>query len=299
LRFFPLVAKVGLFCLFLTPTHAYSQERILAVISNNGKVYQDFYSTLQDKLHKDIAVTQANISEINSELLNNYNYIVPIGYKAARNVSKYKIKPPVIYSLIPDNESLQRNISCKNTTCYKIYINQPVKRYIELFNIIFPKGKNIVLATTKENSIELQKIKAASKKTGIVYKEVYIKQRNIIARTLINELNANDVLLALPNSKIYNASNAKSIILSTYHANVPIIAYSKSFAKAGALVSLYSSIEDVAGKTANIVNKIIINGSQKQKEYYPDDFTIEINYAVARSLNISIEPENVIKRKIK
>ena len=36
--------------------------------------------------------------------------------------------------------------------------------------------------------------------------------------------------------------------------NIPIIAYSKSFAKAGALISLYSSVENVADKTVSVIN---------------------------------------------
>lgn len=298
LNFLPFTAKWGLFCLLLIPTFAFSQERVLAVMSSHGKIYQDFYSTLEDKLHKNITITRVSFSDINKEILSHHNFIVSIGYKAAKAVSKYKTKTPIIYSLIPDNESLRTSIPCKKTTCYKAYINQPINRYTKLFKTLFPKGKNLVLATTKANTRNSQQVKTASKNIGIVYKEIRIQQQNI-SRIFINKLNNNDVLLALPNPDIYNANNAKSIILSTYHANVPIIAYSKSFAKAGALVSLYSSIDNIADKTASIVNKIIQDGPQKQKEYYPDNFTIEINSAVARSLNIDIDSESVIKRKIK
>lgn len=297
-NFFPLIAKWGFFCVLLMPTLAYSQERVLVVMSNHGKIYQDFYSRLEDKLYKNITITQVNFSDINNEILGYHNFIVSIGYKAAKTVSKHKTEKTVIYSLIPDNESLQISIPCKKTTCYKAYINQPINRYTKLFKILFPKGKSLVLATTKANTRKSQQVKTASKNIGIDYKEIHIQQQNI-TRTFINKLNNNGVLLALPNPEIYNANNAKSIILSTYHANVPIIAYSKSFAKAGALVSLYSSINNIADKTASIVNKIIQDGPQKQKEYYPDNFTIEINSAVARSLNIDIDSESVIKRKIK
>jgi len=298
LNFLPLTAKWGIFCLLLIPTFAFSQDRILAVMSSHGKIYQDFYSTLEDKLHKNISITRVSFSDINHEILSQHNFIVSIGYKAAKAVSKHKTKTPIIYSLIPDKESLRISIPCKKTTCYKAYINQPINRYTKLFKALFPKGKNLVLATTKANTKNAQQVKTASKNIGIVYKEIRIQQQNI-TRIFINKLNSNDVLLALPNPDIYNANNAKSIILSTYHAHVPIIAYSKSFAKAGALVSLYSSIDNIADKTASIVNKIIQDGPQKQKEYYPDDFTIEINSAVARSLNIDIDSESVIKRKIK
>ena len=297
--FLPLAAKLVLFFLLITPTPSYSKEGVLAVMSDKGEVQQNFYSKLQNKLTKNTSITKINSSEITEEIINQYNLIVSIGYKSATVMAKYETKKNVIYTLIPDNESLRLNIPCEKTTCYKIFINQPVHRYVQLFKNLFPKRKTLVLATTKENTIKSQQAKTASKDNNLIFKKIRIHKNHNISRILINNLNDNDVLLALPNPDIYNANHAKSIILSTYHANVPIIAYSKSFAKAGALISLYSSIDNVAEKTANIVQSIITNGTLKQKEHYPDEFTIEINSAVARSMNINIDSENMLKRKIK
>lgn len=299
LFFLPLFAKLGLFCLLITPTLSYSQESVLVVMSSQGGIYQDFYSTLKNKSNKKLIISQINTSDIDNEILNNHKLIVSIGYKAAKTISKYKIHNAVIHSLIPDNDATQNSIPCLKSNCYKVYINQPTNRYIKLFKILFPQGKNLVFATTNTDSKISKQIKSTSENNSVIYKEIHIQKNNNISRIFINKLNSSDVLLALPNPEIYNASNAKSIILSSYHANVPIIAYSKSFAKAGALLSLYSSIDNIAETTASLVNTIITDGSQKQNEYYPGNFTIEINSAVAHSLNINIDSESVLKRKIK
>ena len=295
----PLFAKLGLFCLLITPTLSYSQESVLVVMSSQGGIYQDFYSTLKNKSNKKLIISQINTSDIDNEILNNHKLIVSIGYKAAKTISKYKIHNAVIHSLIPDNDATQNSIPCLKSNCYKVYINQPTNSYIKLFKILFPQGKNLVFATTNTDSKISKQIKSTSENNSVIYKEIHIQKNNNISRIFINKLNSSDVLLALPNPEIYNASNAKSIILSSYHANVPIIAYSKSFAKAGALLSLYSSIDNIAETTASLVNTIITDGSQKQNEYYPGNFTIEINSAVAHSLNINIDSESVLKRKIK
>ena len=299
LPFFFLAAKIVLFCLLITPAPSYSKEDILAIMSNYGEVQQSFYSKLQNKLTKNTSLTQINYSDITNEIISQYNHIISIGYKSAKVMAKHETKNNIIYTLIPDNESLRVSIPCQKTTCYKIFINQPVSRYVQLFKNLFPKGKTLAFATTKDNTIKSQQVKKAAISNNLIFKNIRIPKNHNISRLFINNLNNNDVLLALPNPEIYNASHAKSIILSTYHANVPIIAYSKSFAKAGALISLYSSIDNIADKTANIVNTIITGGQLKQKEYYPDYFTIEINSAVARSLNINIDSENILKRNIK
>lgn len=293
------IAKRVFLCLLLIPTVSYSAESVLAIMSSPDKIYQNFYSTLEDKLEENISLRQVNHLGINKEMLNKHDIIISIGFNAAKTLSKYKPKSTVIHALIPDNESLSNSISCINRNCYKIYINQPIKRYISLFKILFPEKHNLVFVTTQKNNKQSRQLKTTAQKSNITYKEIHIERNSNITRTLIRKLNKNDVLLALPTPSIYNRNNAKSIILSTYHKSVPIIAYSKSFAKAGALTSLYSSINNVAETTAKLTNSIIINGQQTRKEHYPDGFSIEINSAVARSLNINIESENKLKSKIK
>jgi ABC-type uncharacterized transport system substrate-binding protein len=293
------MARRVFFCLLTLPTITYSQSNILTVVSSYDRLYQDFYSTLEDGLQDDSTIRQISASEIDSETLNQYDLVIPVGYRAAKKVAEYKSKPTVIYSLIPDTESPLNSITCKETNCYKVYINQPIQRYIKLFKKLFSERNTLAVAEIQENSKRMHQIKLISKKYRIKNKAIYIKNDENIARTLINKLSKDDVLLALPNPNIYNKNSAKSIILSAYHKNVPIIAYSEAFAKAGALVSLYSSIDNIANETASVANNIIENGYLTQKEYYPNEFTIKINSTVARSLNIDIAVENDIKRQIK
>ena len=296
---FSALAKWVFFCLLLTPAYAYSQESVLAVMSSDKKIYKDFYSRLETELHDNINIIEVAVSDVNDEVLNRHDFIITVGYRAAKKISEYKPKTTVIYSLIPDNEKIRSRLSCVNKTCYYVYINQPVIRYTKLFKILFPQDSVMVFATTKANTKITQQLQIASKNIGVTYKELQIQQDSNIARTFTNMLSKSDVLLALPNAAIYNSNNAKSILLSTYHKDVPIIAYSKAFVKAGAIAGLYSSVDNIADMTAKTINKIMKTGHQKQKEYYPDDFTIEINSAVANSLNINFDSGSVIKRKLK
>lgn len=296
--YFRLSWKWWVLFFLLTPTLSYSQESILAVLSNNGKIYNDFYSVLKNKTDDDISISKVTTPDVSDEILAAHDIIVTVGYSAAKKISERKPNATVIYSLIPENNHLYSNLACENNRCYYIYINQPVSRYIKLFNILFPQPRTLVLATVKTDTKVSQQLKNATRKLDISYKELYIPANNNIARVFTEKLSHGDVLLALPDAAIYNSNNAKSILLSTYHKDIPIIAYSSAFVKAGAVAGLYSSIDHVANTTAKTVNKIISNGQQKNKEYYPDEFTVDINLAVANSLDIRVESENVIKSKI-
>lgn len=293
-----LPVKSLVFIILILPAIAFSQENILAVMSSNDKIYQSFYTRLKQQLQNNVRLTQINASEVNTHNLDKHKIIITIGHKAATEVSLQKNSIPVIYSLIPDSDTPEEDVQCKHKSCYKVYINQPVSRYVRLFRTIFPESYDLVFVTTQTMTKRSQQLKSAADKDYFEYKEIVTKQNDNIARILLNRLGDRDILLALPDINLYNADNAKNIILSAYHKNVPIIAYSKSFAKAGALISLYSSINDIADKTAGIANDIITNKATTEREFYPDKFSLEINSAVARSLNIDMDSTDNIKRKI-
>lgn len=295
--FLRFTARLGLFSLLFLVTPVYSMNEILLVMSNDGKIYQDFSSLLEKKLN--VTTTKISYLDVNSEILNNYRYIISVGTQAASVVSSYQTKSTVIHSLIPDEKISGENIKCKNSDCYKVYIDQPIERYIKLYKVIFPKDRQLVIVASNKDSDVIRDFNVAAEKNNITYKIISVADSENIPRTFIQSLRNNDVLLALPDPSIYNAANAKSIILSTYHSNVPIVAYSKSFARAGALISLYSSIENVTDKTVMVINDLRKNKQLKQKEFYPDSFMVEVNSNVARSMNIDIEPENALMRYIK
>lgn len=288
-----------LLCLLFIPGLCYSQGNILAVLSGDNRIYQSFYSQLENALNENHTLNQTQSVDINDEALKQYDLIISVGSRAAKTIANHELKQTVIHTLIPENESLLAKAPCKNANCYRVYLNQPTARYVQLFKSLFTKNNRLVLATTSANTQLSQQLNVAANKYGILYKVINIDPKENVARSLINQLNKNDVLLALPNPAIYNSRYSKNVILSTYHKNIPIIAYSKAFSKAGALISLYSGIDNIAGKTAKLVDSIYTRGQPKQKAYYPDSFSIEINSAVARSLNISIEPKNAIMKSIK
>ena len=292
-------AKRVFLCLLFIPGLCYSQGNILTVLSGDSRIYQGFYSQLETALDENHTLNQIQSIDIDDEELEQYDLIISVGSDAAMAIAKHKVKQTVIHTLIPENESLLAKAPCKKVNCYQVYINQPAIRYVKLFKSLFTKSNRLVLATTQTSAKQSLQLNVAADKHDINYKVINIDPKQNVARSLINQLDKDDVLLALPNPAIYNSRYSKNVILSAYHKNIPIIAYSKAFSKAGALISLYSGIGDVAGKTAKLVETIYNNGLPEQKTYYPDSFSIEINSAVARSLNISIEPKNTIMRSIK
>ena len=59
-------------------------------------------------------------------------------------------------------------------------------------------------------------------------------------------LSRSDVFIPISDSRLINIATAKWILHLSYRHKVPVIAFSKSYLKAGALAAIYSSPADVA-----------------------------------------------------
>ena len=283
------------------PTTLYANNDVLVVLSSNNSIYSDFFANLNEKLKDkyDINVTYA--VDYNKETLNNHKLVISVGTFAAIKLNTFKFAVPVLYTLVTKDfyNSTIKSKSCPGNACYGIYIDQPVHRYIRLINLLFTNKMTIAVPLTALGESKFHQIKSAAKRLNLKSKKISVKSDNNIPLLLKRKLNENDMLLALPDPDIYNRQSARGIILTTYHMNTPIIAYSRAFTKAGALASLFSSIDDISVQTSRLANNILNNRQPKEQGYYPDNFSIEINEAVARSLKIKTPSPEFLKRKIK
>jgi putative ABC transport system substrate-binding protein len=107
-----------------------------------------------------------------------------------------------------------------------------------------------------------------------------------------------DLLLALPDSKIYKRDNIKSILVTSYRHQRPVIAFSKAFVNAGALAAIYSTPDQIARQASDLLNTLPAGISQLPPAQAPSLFAISINSAVAQSLNLDVPDEAVIRRSL-
>ena len=105
---------------------------------------------------------------------------------------------------------------------------------------------------------------------------------------LLNRIAQTDVLLALPDSAVYNVENFRNILLSTYRHKQGVIGFSADMVKAGALGTTYSEIEDINTQVAEIAAAYVAGG-QLPPPQFPRYFHTIVNEGVARSLDVTVD----------
>ncbi|MFC4933366.1 hypothetical protein [Massilia sp. GCM10023247] len=99
-----------------------------------------------------------------------------------------------------------------------------------------------------------------------------------------------EVLLALPDSAVYNPENIRNILLSTYRRKQAVIGFSADMVKVGALASTYSEVEDINAQVAELAATFAASGRLPPPQF-PRYFRTAINEGVARSLDIEVSEE--------
>lgn len=105
---------------------------------------------------------------------------------------------------------------------------------------------------------------------------------------LLNRIAQTEVLLALPDSAVFNAENIRNILLSTYRQKQAVIGFSADLVRAGALASTYSDIEDINVQVAETAAQFVATGRLPPAQF-PRYFRTVVNEGVAQSLDIKVD----------
>jgi putative ABC transport system substrate-binding protein len=226
--------------------------------------------------------------------------IVTAGSEAFRSALALGGNTPILATLIPRNgyekilAESGRNRSRGSTSA--IYLDQPAARFASFVKKLLPGAQRVGLLISDETRPALATTRQSL--GGLVIDSEDVASDSNLLDAANNLLPRVNLLLALPDSKIYKRDNIKSILVTSYRHQRPVIAFSKAFVNAGALAAIYSTPDQIARQASDLLNTLPGGISQLPPAQAPSLFAISINSAVAQSLNLDVPDEAVIRRSL-
>lgn len=268
--------------------------RVTVLLAEEGTAYREFSLSFEDAVARQkipLTLTQAQALPPDADL------IVAVGIKSA--AIALNSRAPVLCVLVSKAafEKLLHDSPAhrEKNTFSAIYLDQPGKRQLELIVAALPDVKNIGLLYSSLPA-DIADLRKAVSSQGLVLHEQ--QSAESLHRDLQAVLQKSEVLLALPDAQIYNASNIRQILLETYRNGNPVIGISPAYVRAGALCAVYSTPELIAVQAAYLSNQFIATGLLPSAQY-PNEFEVLVNQQVARSLGIQIPESTTLLRQIK
>jgi ABC-type uncharacterized transport system substrate-binding protein len=179
-----------------------------------------------------------------------------------------------------------------------IYIDQPWARQFALIRHALP-GRTKVGILLAPNSTELASaLSAAAKAAGFVAIIEVVDGEADLLPVLKRLLVECDVVLAVPDPLIYNRNTVQSILLTTYRHQVPLLGFSPSYVKAGAIAAVFSVPEQIGQQAAEMIHRLTADRRLPLPQP-PRYFSVGVNAQVARSLGIGLDDEASLNSKLK
>jgi putative ABC transport system substrate-binding protein len=274
---------IALYCQSLS-----GQEKTIGVlksqdISPHNAALSGFKEVLKTGVvsirYKEYLLRDANVTErIKTQ---KPDLILALGTPAAKEILRKVTNIPVIFSLVLDPEG--GGLKGENVTGASLDI--PVETQFKDLKAIVPGRKTIgVIYNPKENQRIINKAKKSAQDMGITLKTYSVESAKDIPK--IEEMNI-DALWLIPDTVVSQSAIIGHILLAGVKHGIPIMGFSPSYVKAGALFALSCDYTDIGRQSGEIAMKIL--GGAKPSDIpvsVPRKSQVYINMIVADRLGI-------------
>lgn len=179
-----------------------------------------------------------------------------------------------------------------------VLLDHPADRWINLLQAAFPGEQQVgmLIGAGNQKSARLMERKMAERRITLAV-EVIASAEEVVPA--IERLTPRmGVLLAMPDPLAHNRNTVQPLLLTTYRAGIPVVAYSESYQQAGAALALYSTVPQIVAQIVESLQQVR-DGKLLPNLQAPRYFTVGVNSAVARSLGLSLPSPNDLAGRLR
>lgn len=299
-----LCLTLAMFCL---PRAVAALDGVTVVLSEEGGAYAQVADKLRAALSQNggtarLPVKAIALKEADSLRADPGQLLVAVGTGAMEALAQKNLPQPVLSVLVPraafEKTARQSKRLGDLQNFSAITLDQPWARQFALIRHALP-GRTKVGVLLSPNSIELAlALSAAARAAGFVAIIETVDGDADLLPVLKRLLGESDVLLAVPDPLIYNRNTVQSILLTTYRQQVPVLGFSSSYVKAGAIAAVFSTPEQIGQQAAEMIQRLAADRRLPPPQP-PRYFSVGVNAQVGRSLGISLDDEASLNSKLK
>ncbi|MDQ7989849.1 MAG: ABC transporter substrate binding protein [Candidatus Dactylopiibacterium sp.] len=193
----------------------------------------------------------------------------------------------------PSYERVARRLPLKGG----VLIDQPAARYIRLVRTTFPDVHGIGLLSGADSQDTVQALARAAREAGLRVHDAAVRDEDALFPALQRVVGDASLLLATPDTHVFNARTIPAILLSAFRRKIPVVGFSPAYVNAGAVVALYSSPEQIARQSVALARDALA-GKPPAGMQYPREFSVGVNGRVARALELQLDDENILRERI-
>lgn len=194
------------------------------------------------------------------------------------------------------NDTEAQNLRSKYPSQFFTYLsNTPsLLRQMALIKAMSPHVERIGLFYSRSQKKQADNAQNIAKTLGFELLSAAVDDPLEWDRNALTVLKQSDIILGIDDPDLYNPVTVRGILMRLYRSNRALVGPDKAFVKAGAVASVYSGVADTLKAAVGLIRDTGPWPAVFENPYYQ----ISTNEQVARSLHISLDDENNLKKKV-
>lgn len=214
---------------------------------------------------------------------------VAVGPAALRSLLSKDIDSPIL-SLFTSSQayrSILESFPKRSGAITAIYAEPSPLDQMHMISALYKRRVSVAALISDKTTYLVPTLRSAAAAAGIDLELERVDSDENLNRAL-NRVSSATVILAVPDTTVYNVENIRNILVTSYRHNQPVVGFSTALVKAGALATTYSSIEDILAQGSELLSEYV-SSSRLPEPQFPKYFSVSVNDSVARSLNLVID----------
>ncbi len=212
--------------------------------------------------------------------------VFAVGLKAAKAAQLEIVDIPVVYSMVLDPAKYELNTP--NMT--GVLLEVPIERQLAMIRTLLPHLKHIgTLYDPSKTTALIEEARRLLKPVATDLIPIQVTSERDVPGALRALLPSVGALWLVPDSTVLTDESLRFILNTALEERVPVIGFSREFARSGALLCLSVNYGDI-GRQAGQLTRKILDGqlSLPMKPLHPDRIETSLNLKTAKFLQIEI-----------
>tara|TARA_R110000868_G_scaffold391396_4_gene661476 strand:+ start:211 stop:1224 length:1014 start_codon:yes stop_codon:yes gene_type:complete len=232
------------------------------------------------------------------------NVIVTLGSAAADYAIQQLPGVPVINSFITHSAYQALHApALPDQAITAVFMDQPLARLIQLASLLKQDQQPYKIGLLSQADVDQQLLTAASVSDIEIHSATLLLKQNPI-KQIEPLMKHSDVVIVRPSTSLFNRLVAKLVLQLSMRYQTPVIGFSEKYARAGALLSLYASPDNIGQDTAQLISEWLdaptldasaLNRPPKglPPARYGEHFSLAINARIAKKMSMTVDAQQL------
>jgi len=268
---------------------------VWVVSSSQLPIYQQAARSLQSRLEalggQQVAIKWVSLAEVGTDPSDRPDLVITLGAEAARALAGRWPEVPQLCAMLVRRsfEALMEDRGIRPSAKFSAVFAHPLfDSYFALIKKALPQANRIGVLVSAESRSLMPRLRQLAKAANLQLAVVELAPDLPLYSALREVFSQSDALLTFLDPTIYNNRSVQTIFLSAFRARVPVIGYSASMVRAGAVIGLDVTPEQVGQAAARMAWAALVNGGRLAAPQVPDAFSVVVNELVAQHLEFKL-----------